>query len=146
MLRIVLISILLSAIGCNSGSGPPSVSETSSARPNLDSRVKFVEQYVSFQRNYKNLEYSIYYQNNSYGMPGPSDWDIQLVAKVPPDEVASWISPDMKAEHSPRKWHLTTAKEIDVTNVVEWYAVGGRSLGIDRGASIIVYRHNTLGE
>ena len=147
MLRILMIFALLAVVGCNPGSGPPSVSETSSARSSLKDRIQFVEQYVNFQRTYKNLEYSIYYKNNSYGMPGPSDWDIQLAAEVPADEVAKWISPDMKAGQPPKSgWHLTTASEIDVASVVEWYTFGGRSLGIDRGGSIVVYRHHTLGE
>ena len=143
-----LLFVVLTLAGCQTDTGPESVKETSASKSTLAERIQFLESYVKFRRKYDKLEYNIYYQNNSGGrLPGPSDWDIRLVAQVPSDEIAQWISPDMKAGNPPKDgWHLSTANEIDVNNVTQWHIAGGRSLGIDPDGSIIVYRSNSLGE
>ncbi len=148
MIRLLVLSTILALVGCNGQTGPPSVSEKSTARPLLSDRVEMLEKYVKFRREYVQLEYEIVFQNNGVGLaPGPSDWDIRLVAKVPVGELDDWIDQGMTADVAPAKaWHLETGTEIDATNVVEWYSDGQRSVGIDRTGSVVAYRNSTLGQ
>ena len=146
--QISILLLILFVGGCSSTvSGPPSVRETSSARPLLADRIDFVEQYVTVIHEYEEVDYDIFYQNNSDGfVPGPSDWDIQIVAKVPPDTLQEWIPQDVPQTKSPRNlWHERIATDIDVSNLNEWYEDGGRSIGIDRENSVVVYRISTMG-
>lgn len=150
MLRFFLFFSLLIVSGCESdpiSSGPPSVNKTSTATAALEDRVNFIEQYVTFDRQYDDLEYSVFYQNNGGGrIPGPSDWDIRLVAKVPPEQIQAWIPADSAKGAAPMtKWYQTTADKIDVSSINEWYADGNRSIGIGRTNSVVVYRSTTLG-
>ena len=146
MLRIVFLFFVSGLIGCTGDSGPPSVAETSANKVLLADRVEFVETYVNFRREYTRLEYDIFFQNNGGFPPGPSDWDIRLVAEVSPNELTEWVSQGMAPGISPVDgWHRKIANEIDVSNVSEWYSDGGRSVGIDRNNAIVVYRNHTWG-
>jgi hypothetical protein len=146
-------SLLLLAglsIGCSSKapSGPASVSETSKARARLKDRVEFIERYVTFRRTYLNLEYAVDYQNNSGGMvPGPSDWDIKLVAVVPAEEIDDWIPEGAaRADHAPPKWVESVPGDIPRDKVTEWYRKGSSmAVGVHRETSTVVYRNSTNG-
>jgi hypothetical protein len=151
MLRLVLICILLIVSGCetdSSSSGPPTANETSETTTALADRVKFIEQYVRFRREYEDLEYSVVYQNNGTGrgVPGPSDWDIRLVAIVPPEQIREWVPADaVEATALEAEWLETTAKKIDVSSINQWYINGNTSIGIDRDNSIVAFRSHTFG-
>ena len=146
MPRLVILFFASALIGCTGNSGPPSVAETSANKELLGDRIEFVETYVKFRRQYNRLEYDIFFQNNGGIPPGPSDWDIRLVADVPPGDLTDWISQGMTPGISPvDSWHQKIANEIDISNVTEWYIDGGRSVGIDRDNSIVVYRNHTWG-
>lgn len=147
MLRFILVFISLVVSGCASESGPSSINETSASTALLKDRVEFIEQYVTFDRMYDELEYSVFYQNNGGGgIPGPSDWDIRIVAKVPPEQIQAWVPANSVAGAAPAtKWFESTADKIDVSSISEWHTDGQRSVGLDRQNSIVVYRNSTLG-
>jgi len=142
MLRIFTVFALLLAVGCNGKTGPPSVTETSAARPVLADRIRFVETYVKFKRKYDDLEYDIFYQNNGGGLvPGPSDWDVRIVAIVPPDEIDNWkIVGKLDASIATPKWVAATARSIDTGLITEWYTDGNRTVGIGRSHNVVAYR------
>ena len=151
MLRILALFLLPCSLlfsGCSGDAGPPSISQTSTTTDQLSERIKTLETYVEFRRNYNILEYDIFFQNNGGGrLPGPSDWDIRLAAQVPKDEIDVWVSQEMNTSSPPKKpWYQKIVNEIDVSGVTEWHSAGGRSVGIDRVDSIVVYRNNNLGE
>ena len=107
MLQIAFICCLLFISGCekDSGrSGPPTASQTSKATARLSDRVKFLQQYVTFRREYVDLEYNVVFQNNGggRGIPGPSDWDIRIVATVPPEQIQAWVPADAVEATAPR--------------------------------------------
>lgn len=135
-------SIFLSGcLGNPPPSGPPSVKETHSARPNLSDRIEFVETYVTFRRTYEQLEYSVWFQNNSGGgIPGPSEWDVHLVAVVPSDELSDWIPDGATAMKAPPAWS-TSLDEIDTAGVAEWHQLGSATVGLDYENSVVVYRN-----
>ena len=143
----ILLLFVFAVVGCKASSGPPSTSQTSATTRGLAERIKIVETYVNFRRQYEALEYSIDYENNGGGMvPGPSDWDIRLVAQIPGPELEDWIGANMKPDVTPHKpWHQF-GTEIDVSGVDEWFRNGGRVVGIDRENRIVVYRANSFGD
>ncbi|HEY9827223.1 MAG TPA: hypothetical protein V6D19_17435 [Stenomitos sp.] len=124
-------------------SGPASVTETSAVRANLADRVQFIEKYVTFRRKYKKLDYDVMYQNNGGGIvPGPSDWDIRLIAVVPSAEVKDWIPAGAKKiDASSPEWLKDLPGSIERDGIREWYRKSGTIVGIDRARSIIAYRN-----
>ena len=122
-------------------SGPPSVKETHSVRPKLEDRIQFVETYVTFRRTYKQLEYDVWFQNNSGGgIPGPSEWDVHLVAVVPGEELHDWIPEAATAMKESPTWS-TSLDSIDTAGVTEWHQLGSATVGLDEKNSVVVYRN-----
>jgi len=144
-LSLILV-VLLTGCSSSTRSGPKSISETSATRSELRDRVAFIEQYVKFRRTYLELEYDVEYHNNGGGLvPGPSDWDIKILAVVPDEEVDHWIpSGATMTEELPPTWLIAMPGTISTNNVTEWYS-NGHSLvvGVDRSSSTIVYRNTT---
>jgi len=88
---ILMLLPALSGCGASESGGPPSTETRSTSMPKLADRVRFLQTYVTFDRQFEQLEFDIFYKNNGGGfVPGPSDWDIQLVAKVPQNELHLW--------------------------------------------------------
>lgn len=146
-MRSSLALILVIFLGCsNVPSSPLSVQETSAARHKLGDRIKFIENYVTFKRNYNKLEYDITYQNNSGGIvPGPSDWDIKLLAVVPASEIAEWIPTNAtRVNAQPPNWLIQMPGSIPVTGMTEWYRTGNSEIGVDRATSAIAFRSTTM--
>ena len=142
MSRIVLVAVLLFVAGCTGNSGPPTTSETSAARPELADRVNFIEQYVKFRRKYDQLEYDVYFRNGGSFPPAPSEWDIRIVARVDPRDLDQWaIAGSRNLEMETPDWVGTTAGQLKVGAISEWYADGGRTVGIDRDHGIVAYRN-----
>ena len=130
-------------LGCDNSSGPPSIKETSEARPLLVDRIKLLEQYVTFRREYEQLEYDIVYRNNSAGLvAGPSEWDVRLIAVVPENEIDLWRQ-GVKTQSLDAipDWVLQTATSIDVSSIKEWYVEDGTTIGIGKQQRLVAYRN-----
>lgn len=128
------------------GSGPPSIKADSRSLPKLADRVQTLEKYVTFRRQYRKLEFDLFYQNNSGGfVPGPSEWDIRLIAEVAVPDLAQWhpaqVSPKTQA---PPQWVGEIAGSIPKSGITEWYMQSGVEIGIDAKAGIVAYRNVKL--
>lgn len=125
--------------------GPASTTTKSSSILTLGERVRFLHEYVTFRRNYETLDFDIAYHNNSRGwVPGPSDWDVRIVATIPADEIPAWISTGMAPTHAPdAEWMKSVPTALDLSGVNEWYVYGKQSVGFDRSKRIVVYRSST---
>lgn len=120
--------------------GPPSTNTSSSAFATLGEKVSFLERYVSFRRRYLDLEYGVFYQNNAQGLvPGPSDWDVSIIARVPANELDVWTR-DMKRVDSQPPELIGLTSQLDTSGIGEWYEATGRVLGVDRAAGVVIYR------
>jgi hypothetical protein len=54
-------------------------------------KIAFLQEYLSTPSDILATEFHIVYHDNSGGLvPGPSDWDIQAVIKVAPDDLPHW--------------------------------------------------------
>lgn len=129
--------LMLSLAGCEGG--PPSTRTSSDSLATLEERVAFLEQYVTFRRGYRDLSFFIGYQNNGGIPPGPSDWDIGLVADVPPEELAAWIPAGTAEATVDIDWLTTVPGGSRAANITEWYCGPRHAIGIDRTRSIVAY-------
>lgn len=141
VLSIVVLYFHLST-GCSIDTGPHSANEHSDSRPDLDDRIKFIESYLTFRREYVSLEYNVFYKNNSgRSLPAPSDWDIRLVAIVPSTTLNKWIiSGKLIETMTTPDWVTETSRTIDTGSIKEWYKDGNREIGIDRTNNVVAYR------
>ncbi len=145
MKKIFIISCLLIIFACGE-SGPPSTRKASSSFATTEEKVAYLHQYVPFKRTYTDVDFLVWYQNNSGGMvPGPSDWDIRVIAIVPIDELSKWIVGYTKVDKSyDLAWVKEISTSINYSDSFEWYQSGRIIVGIDRLKSIIVYRNSTF--
>jgi hypothetical protein len=128
-----------SLIGC--ATGPASTDSSSATLPSLEERIQFLERYVTFRRAYHDLAFHITYRNNSGGLPGPSEWDIRLVATVPPAELLAWVPAGVPAEQSAEtQWLSSVPGSRHTATIREWYTSPGLIVGIDRERAVVAYR------
>jgi hypothetical protein len=127
--------------GCKP-SGPASTKTTSAGYATVAERTKFLNDYVAFRRTYETLDFDIMYQNNGGGLvPGPSDWDVRLVATVPAAELEAWVPTGVNASTAPdTEWLRSVPTTLDLSGVSEWFVDGNRIVGIDRARRVVVYR------
>jgi hypothetical protein len=139
--RYFLLLAAVLAAGCKP-SGPPTTQTKSSQFATLAQRANFLHQYVPFQRTYETLDFDIMYQNNGGGMvPGPSDWDVRLVATVPASEMQAWIPQSARVLAAPKTgWLNSVPMSLNLSGVNEWYDDGQCVIGLDRKRRIVVYR------
>jgi hypothetical protein len=129
--------------GCGK-SGPESTNCTSTGFATLNDRIEYLQRYVKFRRTYETLDFAIQYSDNSGGMvPGPSDWDVRLVAVVPAAEIADWVSVGTPASTSDADWLKSVPTSLDLSGIKEWYVDGKKIVGVDRAKRIVVYRNTT---
>ena len=119
---------------------------TSTDFSSLAQKITFLEQYVRFRRHYLQLDFFIAYHDNATGrLAAPSDWDIQIIARVPQHELEQWITDLQPMQKAPVViWLKRIPTKIDLTDLSEWFQQGGRVVGIDRKQQIVVYRNTTM--
>lgn len=142
---LILLLMMITSTGCGGPTGPtgpPSTDTSSDALPSLERRVEFLERYVTFRRGYNDLGFHIAYHNNGGGMvPGPSEWDIRLVATVPPAELTAWVPSDLApTPTADTQWLSGVPGEGHAAGIREWYIGPGSAVGIDRERSVVAYR------
>lgn len=54
-------------------------------------RVKFVGRYVKMRGPVQDAMFDVDYHDNGGLVPGPSDWTILVVLKMPPEQIDSWL-------------------------------------------------------
>ncbi|MEM7384640.1 MAG: hypothetical protein AAF514_06810 [Verrucomicrobiota bacterium] len=113
----------------------------------LAGKTRFLRRYFKPARTFEQLEYEVSYQDNSGGrVPGPSDWDIRIIATVPANELASWIPGGATTSQQKRPdWIKPVAGEIPVDHLDEWYVNGSTLVGLDRKNRTVAYWNTTFG-
>jgi hypothetical protein len=54
-------------------------------------KIQFLKRYLTLSTVVEAAEFHVVYHDNSRGViPGPSDWDIQAVLKVAPQDLSAW--------------------------------------------------------
>ena len=139
--RLSLILAVVLIAGCGQ-SGPPTTRTNSSQYATLEERASFLHQYVTFRRTYETLDFDIMYQNNGGMVPGPSEWDVRLIATVPASELQTWVPQGVPAVPvvQDRQWLQSVPTSLDLSGISEWYVDGRRIVGLDRTRRIVAYR------
>lgn len=150
MTRSVLIgvlsvaAILLAAFLAARPRGPRTVDTTSAQFATLQQKIDFLNQYVSFRHTYHELDFAVYFVDNGGGMvPGPSEWDIRLVAIVPEETLNDWVPDGAAPLAGPpdRKWLDRVPTSQDLSGIDHWYDDSGRTVGIDRQQHLVACRY-----
>jgi len=136
----VLLTVMLLLSDCGSN-GPITTRTVSAGFPSLQAKIDFLNQYVTFRRTYETLDFSIQYINGGNGtVPGPSTWDIRLVATVPESELKGWLLSGPPVTAPDTGWLKVVQSSINLSGLSEWYVEKGRVVGIDRKCRIVAYR------
>src|SRR5262245_61760291 len=142
-MRVGFAFLLTAAlVGCSGQTRPASTDTSSDSLPSLEARVEFLQRYVTFRRGYNDLGFRVLYQNNGGGLvPGPTEWDIRLVAAVPPAELDEWVPAGVVAVPSTdTRWLAGVPGAERAAEIAEWYVGSGLVVGIDRERSVVAYR------
>ncbi len=136
-----LAALILGGCCADDATGPPSTQTRSDAGWSLDEKIRFVERYVTFRRQYLALDFDIEFHGGEGLAPGPSEWDVRLVALVPESDLDAWIPEGASPGAIDTRWTETLPAGIDRRGVSAWYSKGGVVVGVDRKASVVVYRN-----
>jgi hypothetical protein len=55
-------------------------------------RVAFLRRYLKLRTRVSDASFHIWYQDNSIGLPGPSDWSIVAAVRVTPADGQAWLA------------------------------------------------------
>lgn len=133
--------LLVGVVGCGGSYGPVATDMSSASMPSLSGRIEFLQRYVKFRRTYRTLDFHIVYRDNGGVVPGPSEWDVRLVAAVPPEELASWVPAGVSPVAAPNTdWLEAVPAGERASGTTEWYVGPGRVVGVDRVRSVVAYR------
>ena len=91
-MRWFLFILLLFLVGCQSA--PSKTTDTHSrSLPDLKARQQFLARYAKLPTAVQDLVFHVVYHDNSGGgLPGPSDWDIRVLAKVSEADLGAWTA------------------------------------------------------
>ena len=147
LVRNLSVILLLASIqGCDDSVDIPETTLSSSDQfTTLTEKVAFLERYVNFRRAYEDLAFLIDYRNNGGGfIPGPSEWDIRILASVPEHEIEQWTGGMEKTRMPDIDWMNSLPAKAGPARKFDWYRSGadtsGRVVGVDRKRRRIVYR------
>ncbi len=141
VLLSTLPTIIALTVGCGGERGK--TTDTDSREfADLTARQSFLERYVSFRRSYEELEFDISFMDGGGGrVPGPSEWDIRILAKVPADEINQWTSGLETTEPGDPSWVSSIPNAPSELEGFQWYKDGPRLVGIDAASRIVLYRN-----
>jgi hypothetical protein len=111
-----------------------------------EERLEFLSRYLDFQTPMLDASYHIVYHDNSSGfLPGPSDWNIQVVLQVDKGDVEKWKLSLPRDETADLSWGYVLAAEAGWTlsSTPSVFAAGGELVALfDEG--FVFRRSSTL--
>lgn len=133
--------------------GPPSARVESPEVPEWAERRALLDRYVTGKPYAppapgepadSALVFGLFYQNNSGLVPGPSDWSIRILTRVPPDSLDVWIGDLAPSDSVDTGWLESLPAGPPRDGVSAWYGDAFRSVGVDRARGIIAFRSSTM--
>lgn len=139
--RWILVLLACLATACAS---PSKTTDTrSKTLPDDASRRQFLNPYFPLPSEVKDLTFHVTYRDNSGGMvPGPSDYDIRVLAEVKPESVKAWqgqLQPDNQNEDL--SW-IADLKQLD-TSKTELYGNSKNLLVVFPESNLVARRVTT---
>ncbi|MGJ8674109.1 hypothetical protein [Rubritalea sp.] len=137
----LIFALLLT--GCNKHESK-STQTTSATFSTNEAKVDFIQRYVTFRREYTKLEFNIDYLDNSTGLvPGPSDWDIRIIATVPEHSLSAWHIDLTSTPDIDTSWMSSVPNTLTEPSSFTWYADDSKIIGIDVDNSRVAYRNHS---
>ncbi|MCC7502904.1 MAG: hypothetical protein IT229_10265 [Flavobacteriales bacterium] len=90
--RLVIAVVLSCCVFVACSTGKDLTTDTRSLQfSNRTEKLAFLARYLKRAPGLVDAEYAIWYQDNGHGgVPGPSDYDIRIIARVVPDSLDAW--------------------------------------------------------
>ncbi len=110
----ILLFMIMLSVACHSRNR--STDTRSTIFSTEKEKVAFLEQYVTCFSPVDATEFHILYHDNSTGwVPGPSDWDFKIAARIAPIDSAKWIVDfrEVQGEQMDLTWIAELALESD---------------------------------
>lgn len=129
----LLVAMLLSYWLLSSGASLSTDTRSSSLGSEAE-KLAFLKRYLIMHSEVDAAEFHIRYQDNSGGLvPGPSEWDVQVVMKMPPEHVRLWTK-DLDVQ--------TDAPDLSWTKPLwrpEWTVTSSPRVYGRKGTTVIVF-------
>lgn len=139
--RTIFLALLLPVLSSCGGKVSKTTDGDSRRFPTLSEKQAFLERYVSFRRRYDELDFAIRYIDGGDGMvPGPTEWDVRILAKVPMESLDEWASGMVSTQIPDVSWVSSIPNAPIEMASFEWYSGEGRIVGISRGNRLVLYR------
>ena len=90
------------------------------------------------------LVFGLFYQNNGGFVPGPSDWTIRVLTRVPPDSLGAWIGELAPSDSVETAWLASLPPGPPRDGLSEWYGDAFRAVGVDRRRGVVAFRTSTM--
>ena len=138
---MLLIALPVIVVGCG-GRKSKTTNTDSAGFATLGEKQVFLEQYVTFRRNYESLEFAISYIDGEDDMvPRPTEWDIRVSAKVPEGAIDAWISEMTQTKAADTSWVSSIPNAPNRLDAFQWYEDGRKLVGISPEARMVLYRN-----
>lgn len=144
LLRTIAIAAAMTFLAGCGGSESRTTDTDSTHFATLAGKQSFLERYVNFRRHYDELEFDVSYLDGGGGMvPGPTEWDVRILAKVPEESLDEWTAGLASTAAPEASWVSSIPNAPATLDSFQWYAEGSRIVGISRGNRSVLYRNHT---
>jgi len=106
----------------------------------LAEKQEFLERYMKFRRSYDDLHYRLSYIDGGGGMvPGPTEWNVRILALVPAGELDEWIDGLSVTSDPELDWVSEIPNAPTDLEGFRWYEGDRVIVGIDRENRVVLY-------
>ena len=96
------------------------------------SKIAFLKKYLKMPSAIEEAEFHVVYQDNSGGLvPGPSDWDIQVVLRVKLENVPLWTNGMTRVDLADLSWGYSLLPSA------EQWAVKSKPVIYEQGRTVV---------
>jgi hypothetical protein len=137
---LVALMLMLNLVSCGKGK---TTNTASTAFSTVAEKQEFLERYVKFRRSYEDLHFRISFIDGGAGMvPGPTEWNIRLIATVPADEIDQWIDGLGEVKLPDLEWIPDIPNPPTNLGDFKWYQDDKRTVGVRRSSRTVLYRNH----
>lgn len=134
---LVALMLTLNLVSCGRGK---TTNTASTAFSTVAEKQEFLERYVKFRRSYEDLHFRLSFIDGDSGMgPGPTEWNIRLLATVPADEIDQWIDGLGAVKLPDLDWVSDIPRAPTDLSQFVWYQDDKRTVGVNRVNRIVLY-------
>jgi hypothetical protein len=110
-------------------------------------KIRFLKRYLTLPSAVEATEFYVVYHDNSSGIPGPSDWDIQAVLKVAPQHLSAWtqnLKANLKKQDLAWGYRLAQQRGWKLQSAPKVYAATGKIVAVFEKEGFIFQKVTTM--